>query len=75
MVSFSVTNNLGSPSSQLQINFGVQQNDTENSATGFYRSCTVDVQSMFTFLEFNHDFLGRDNAVRSFVYIFPAVSV
>ena len=27
-------NNLGTPSSKLQINFGVLQTDTENSATG-----------------------------------------
>ena len=27
-------NNLGTPSSELQINFGVLQIDTENSATG-----------------------------------------
>ena len=31
--SFSLINNLGTPSSQLQINFGVLQIDTENSAT------------------------------------------
>ena len=33
-VSFSVINNLGTPSSELQINFGVLQTGTENSATG-----------------------------------------
>ena len=33
-VSFSVINNLSTPSSELQINFGVLQIDTENSATG-----------------------------------------
>ena len=33
-VSFSVINNLRTPSSELQINFGVLQIDTENSATG-----------------------------------------
>ena len=31
---FSVINNLGMPSSELQTNFGVLQIDTENSATG-----------------------------------------
>ena len=31
--SFSVINNLGTPSSELQINFGVMQIDTENSNT------------------------------------------
>ena len=29
-----ILNNLGLPSSELQINFGVLQIDTENSATG-----------------------------------------
>ena len=29
-----MNNNLGTPSSELQINFGVLQIDTENSATG-----------------------------------------
>ena len=33
-VSFCVINNLGTPSSELQINFGELQTDTENSATG-----------------------------------------
>ena len=33
-MSFSVINNLGIPSYELQINFGVLQIDTENSATG-----------------------------------------
>ena len=33
-VSFPVINNLGTPSSKLQINFGVLQIDAENSATG-----------------------------------------
>ena len=33
-VSFSVINNLGTPSFELQINFGVLQIVTENSATG-----------------------------------------
>ena len=32
--SFFVINNLGKPSSEVQINFGVLQIDTENSATG-----------------------------------------
>ena len=32
--SFSMINNLGTPSSELQINFGMLQIDTENSATG-----------------------------------------
>ena len=31
---FFVINNLGTPSSELQINFGVLQIDAENSATG-----------------------------------------
>ena len=33
-VSFPVINNLGTPSSKLQINFGVLQIETKNSATG-----------------------------------------
>ena len=33
-VSLSVINNLDTPSSKLQINFGVLQNDIENFATG-----------------------------------------
>ena len=33
-VSFSVINNLGTPSSELEINFGVLQIDAENSTTG-----------------------------------------
>ena len=33
-MSFSAINNLNTPSSKLQINFGVLQIDTENSATG-----------------------------------------
>ena len=34
LLPFSVINNLGMPSSELQTNFGVLQIDTENSATG-----------------------------------------
>ena len=34
LISFSVINNPGMPSSELQTNFGVLQIDTENSATG-----------------------------------------
>ena len=34
MFSFSVINNLDTPSPELQINFGMLQIDTENSATG-----------------------------------------
>ena len=34
-VSFSVINNLGTPSSELQINFSVLQIDKENSATEY----------------------------------------
>ena len=33
-VSFSVINKVGTPSSELQINFAVLQTDIENSATG-----------------------------------------
>ena len=33
-VSFPVINNLDTPSSEIQINFGVLQFDAENSATG-----------------------------------------
>ena len=36
-VSFSVINNLGTASSELQINFGVLRIDTKNSAPGSYR--------------------------------------
>ena len=34
-------NNLGATSSGMQINFGVLQIDTENSATGDNRGCMV----------------------------------
>ena len=34
VVSFPVTNNLGTPYSERQINFGMLQIDTENSAAG-----------------------------------------
>ena len=41
-------NNLGTPSSDVQINFGVLQIDTENSATGifsnfFYKNINAEV--------------------------------
>ena len=44
-------NNLGTPSSELQINFGVLQIDTENSATGkitLVFSKTVRIQNFRT---------------------------
>ena len=40
LISFSVINNPGMPSSELQTNFGVLQIDTENSATGVFRNFT-----------------------------------
>ena len=36
--SFSVINNLGTPSFEMQINFGVLQIESENSATGLLTS-------------------------------------
>ena len=38
---FSVINNIGAPSFELQINFNVLQIDTENSATGICTSLSV----------------------------------
>ena len=40
--SFPVFNNLGTPSSELQINVGVLQIDVENSATGFSDNAAFD---------------------------------
>ena len=44
-------NNVGTPSSKLQINFGVLQIDIENSATG--SRCTVIGEPLLRSLSFN----------------------
>ena len=41
---FSVINNLGTPSSELQTNFGLVLIDTENSATGILFNSLVDLK-------------------------------
>ena len=45
--SFPVINNLGAPSSELQINFGVLQIDTENSASGLRSKMDLTEKRMF----------------------------
>ena len=47
--SFSVINNLGIPSSELQINFGMLQIDTENSATG---NMPIEIKGLHKLLDF-----------------------
>ena len=41
-------NNLGTPSSELQINFGVLQIDTENSATGILGSKRMNFDVLYS---------------------------
>ena len=46
-MSFSVINNLGTPSSELQENFDMLQTDTENSATGDKANIFSNLKSPF----------------------------
>ena len=50
-MSFSVINNLRTLSYELQINFGVLQTDTENSATGINKTDTGEFELFHTFMK------------------------